>query len=59
MLKSFDLTDRDVEMINQLKVVTGAGSAREIIRRSIEEYHKKIFATKSPFGENSTPAKVR
>jgi hypothetical protein len=47
MLKMFDLTENDIQMIRQIKTVTGAGSAREIVRRAIEEYHKKIFNEKN------------
>lgn len=48
MLKMFDLTESDIRMIQQIRTVTGAGSAREIVRRAIEEYHKKIFTEKNP-----------
>ena len=44
MLKSFNLTDIDIQRINELKAHTGAGSAREVIRRALEEYHEKILS---------------
>ena len=53
MLKSFDLTERDVKIIQDIRRATGAGSAREVIRRALEEYHKKILPPACPNGENS------
>lgn len=47
MLKIFDLTENDIQKIQQVKTITGAGSAREVVRRAIEEYHEKIFTQKS------------
>jgi hypothetical protein len=55
MLKSFDLTDNDVKIIQELKTATGAGSAREVVRRALEEYHKKILSSTSPLGERINP----
>lgn len=55
MLKIFDLTENDIQKIQQVKTITGAGSAREVVRRAIEEYHKKIFAQKSTSVEKSPP----
>ena len=51
MLKCFDLTQRDLELIQEIKNTTGAGSAREVVRRALEEYHKKIFNSSYPFGQ--------
>lgn len=52
MLKCFDLTDKDIALIQEIKNATGAGSAREIVRRAVEEYHQKIF------GKNSAVEKI-
>ena len=59
MLKIFDLTENDIQKIQQVKAITGAGSAREVVRRAIEEYHGKIFAQKSTIVENDTPLNPR
>lgn len=52
MLKCFDLTEKDLAYIQEIKNETGAGSAREVVRRAIEEYREKIFAAKSASAEN-------
>lgn len=52
MLKCFDLTEKDITLIHELKTATGAGSGREVVRRALEEYHKKFF------GENFSNEKI-
>lgn len=55
MLKCFDLTEKDITFIHELKAATGAGSGREVIRRALEEYHKKILPKKSASEEITPP----